>query len=256
MKKVFMSLIFAALAAVSFMLSACDDGVKRVGYGFGLVYNGSSLCRVKIETTGNSIDGVEIDEAGLITDWTRKSEMSGGDVADEDWQEVSVGDTVVTYAKRAQFGDKIFSLDAGGKYALADGTQYDDWIKEAENAEYYWQRMENGDFHILKSDGDKYSVTYSPYAEGQTTDKSKRFFKSKNGYWPAGGHGKGYKANMAAIADFIKAKGVGFNGSDASKNDGGNYVLGGVDTGASVTSFKEYYAVAQKAFDNRGELPG
>ncbi len=61
---------------------------------------------------------------------------------------------------------------------------------------------------------------------------------------------------MAAIADFIKAKGVGFNGSDASKNDGGNYVLGGVDTGASVTSFKEYYAVAQKAFDNRGELPG
>ena len=164
MKKVFMSLIFAALAAASFMLSACDDGVKRVGYGFGLVYNGSSLCRVKIETTGNSIDGVEIDEAGLITDWTRKSEISGGDVADEDWQEVSVGDTVVTYAKRAQFGDKIFSLDAGGKYALADGTQYDDWIKEAENAEYYWQRMENGDFHILKSDGDKYSVTYSPYA--------------------------------------------------------------------------------------------
>ena len=257
MKKIAKFCIISALCCMFTLSSlACDGGgkEKRIGYGYGLVYNSSSLLGVKIETTGSEIDSVEMDEVGLIKDWARKSEIASGDVADEDWQTVVEGETAVNYAKKVQIGDKIFTCDPEGKYSLADGTQFTKWIEETENAKFYWQRMKAGDFHILKSDLDKYMVTYSPLVEGQTTEKSKRFFKSQNGYWQAGGHGLGYKANIKAIEDFIKAKGTDFNPENAKKTESGTFEIGGVDTGATLASFSEYFAVAKKAYENRVDM--
>ena len=256
MKKLFKSLTAAVLAAViliSFFACGEEDVTVRKGQAYGTVYNASSLCKVEMTTTGSKIDSVSVDEVSLIGDWANKDVISG-ETSGSDWQEVTVNSAVSYYAKKVQFGDRIFYSDNAGIYALEDGTLFSDWIKNGDNADYYWARMQSGDYFILKENGDKYDVTYLPLSEGQTTDKSKRFFKSQNGYWQAGGYGKGYIANMEAISAFVKAKGTGLNADDATKNDKGNFVLGGTDTGASVVSFKDYYKLAQKAYDNRKEI--
>lgn len=258
MKKILKSVMAAALALIiliSFFACGEEDTTVRKGKAYGMVYNSSSLCKVEMTTTGSKIDSVSFDELALINDWSDKSVISG-ETENADWQEVTVNSAVSYYAKKVQFGDRIFYSDNAGVYTLDDGTQFADWIKNGDNAEYYWNCMQQGNYYILKENGDKYDVTYLPLSEGQTTDKSKRFFKTQNGYWQAGGYGKGYIANMEAISAFVKSKGVGYKADDAAKNDQGNFVLGGVDTGASVASFKDYYKLAQKAYENRSEIQG
>lgn len=237
--------IICALTAVS-----CGSQEEVEGEAYALVYNEQSLCKAEVRYIGNDVTYCHIDEVMLIDEWTKQALFASGDVADEDLSIVTENEQVVTRAKKARFGDKIFTLSPQGNYIGVDGQMFIEWLKSTEaNMKYYWEKMEAGDYCILKDNGEMYSVEYSPYDVGEVADKNKRFFKRRNGYWKTGSYGKGYEYNITAIENFVKAKGAGYSVSAAVKSDGGSYVLGGIDTGATISGFSEYYALVKKAVE-------
>ncbi len=237
--------VVCALNAVS-----CGAQTETEGEAYALVYNEQSLCKAEVKCSGNDVTYCHIDEVMLIEEWSKQALFASGDVADEDLSIVTEDAGAVTRAKKVRFGDKIFTLSPQGNYIGVDGQLFIEWLKSADaNMKYYWERMEAGDYYILKENGDMYSVEYSPYDVGETANKDKRFFKRRNGYWKAGSYGKGYEYNITAIENFVKAKGVGYSANAAVKSDGGSYVLGGIDTGATISGFSEYYALIKKAVE-------
>lgn len=227
MKKFFLGIVSAALAAVLFAGAvACAEGTGDLSgeaTAYGLVHSHYvGIATVKTDSFGK-ITSVSIDEMQTPYNWAAKSVFADYE-SDED------AFTTGGFGKKIVIGDKTFDAvnpDASGypDYQLADtnnGVTLENWLKDSLNAKWYVEQMKLGNYGVAQSDGTGVYNDFVDSAAGEL-GLGDRWLKSKNGYWDESmGVGLGWKSNIKKLCDFIAANGF---------SDEGLTVKGEVKTG-------------------------
>jgi len=127
------------------------------------------------------------------------------------------------------------SSDSGlPTFATAAGVDILTWVADEANAKAYVEGALAGTVFIANADGSESTAYTSPVGDEWT--------KSATGY---GGTTFDWQGQMDAIVAAL----VGTTVDDTYvQNDDSYWVVGDVVSGATLTSFAEYYAVAQRAY--------
>lgn len=252
MKKFFLGIVSAALAAVLFAGAvACAEGTGDLSgeaTAYGLVHSHYvGIATVKTDSFGK-ITSVSIDEMQTPYNWAAKSEFADYE-SDED------AFTTGGFGKKIVIGDKTFDAvnpDASGypDYRLADtnnGVTLENWLKDSLNAEWYVEQMKLGNYGVAQSDGTGVYNDFVDSAAGEL-GLGDRWLKSKNGYWDESvGVGLGWKANIKKLCDFIAANGFSDEGLTV-KGEDKIWTVDGVSTGATLVDFNDYVVLCKVAY--------
>ena len=243
MKRFIYSLAFVAILA-TLMLGACvRGGVKQTGNAYGLVHN-YYVGQVTVERSGDKVVSVKIEETEGPSSWAKKSNIK------EDKRD-GIEFTAGGFAKSISIGNLTFHAtdDVGTKTPAYkqkdDGVTFEEWVKTEENAKFYVEQMAAGNYRILKADGSAGELDFS--VDVNSLAKGKRWLKSENGYWTGNGGALGWKGNTNRIADYLVRNGFKSYTGDETKGD--TWVVGRVDTGATLVDFHDYMKLALRAYD-------
>lgn len=243
-KKIYILFIFIMF---SFVFIACGN-TEKTGVAYGFTYKDYiAVATLKVEN--EEVTSATFDEYFLPSTWAKVKT-----------QETNVPDDVVVsgnnwYGKFIVIGDKNFTGSLRAEPLVIDSVTYsnqsvkysstgiDDlfvWLRASEaNMKWYAEAIEANKAFVAKSD-----FTKSTYETAGLVDSSNKlaFKKSLTNYW------NGWASNMEEIAKAIKGTKMGVAASNITQKDG-KWVIGDVQSGATNVSLKEYYAVAQKAYD-------
>jgi hypothetical protein len=151
------------------------------------------------------------------------------------------------FAKYFQIGDVLFTgadsaMDSEGSYTdlpaytNANGDELLAWIAIEANAKAYVEGTQDGTVFIANADGTKHATYATPVGDEWT--------KSATGY---GGDSFDWQGQMDAI--IASLVGTSMSGS-YSQNSDNLWVVDDVVSGATLVDYAQYYAVAQRAYDN------
>jgi uncharacterized repeat protein (TIGR02543 family) len=159
----------------------------------------------------------------------------------------------VYYAEYFRVGALLFRINVFGEepyqYYTYSTNEIDDievWAEIDSNARYYVEQVLAGNVYIADGYGNPLDLQLAnAYA-------AIGWKKSETDWWPSSsGRGLGWEANMNAIVDlFVGTKMDGYVG-DIGYRDG-FYTYGDILTGATLSDFAEYCALAQQAYNNKG----
>ena len=174
-----------------------------------------------------------------------KSDWSGNKVDVKFAKFVKVGDIVLTGAVRdtAKHGEIVIYSNA--EMNIADFFEY--VSASQENMQWYYNQAKTGNISIVK---DAAGTAFDTAVVLGSVQGAGSLFKAdiNSTYWPKNTRYKiGYKEN---IADIEKAL-IGMDLTDkpaASRNDSKEFLIGTVNTGATITAAEEYYDLAFAAF--------
>jgi hypothetical protein len=244
LKKIYIFFIFILF---SFVLMACGKTEKE-GVAYGFTYKDYiAVATVKVEN--EVVTSVVFDEYFLPSTWAKVKVLD---------TEVP-SDVIVSgnswYGKYIVIGDKNFTGDLREQPLVIDNVTYsnqsvkyssngiDDlfvWLRSSEeNMLWYAQAVEENKVFVAKAD-----YTTSTYETAGLVDSNNKlaFKKSLTNYW------NNWAPNMEEIAKAITGTKMGVADADIKQQDG-KWVIGDIQSGATNVSFKEYYAVAQKAYN-------
>lgn len=247
MKKA-MAAVFAAFMLVALVLSlnACNcGGMETTGNAYGLVHN-YYVAKVTVVKQGDRISSVTFEETEGPASWAKKTNIREDKI---DGVEFTNGG----FAKQISIGALTFTAtdeEATKTPAYrqsADGETFEEWAKKEENAKFYVETMASGDYKIMKADGSAADVDFSTEKNGLS--KGERWLKSKNGYWSGSGI-LGWKGNIDKLADYIVRNGFDKYSGEEVKDESGNWIIDGVDTGATIVDFHDYMSLAKRAYDS------
>lgn len=240
MKKM-VSLLFVALLAI--VLVACG-GKEKEATGYGLVH-GHYVGVVNLTVAKDkTVKSATIEEYFLPYNFAKV------DAAKKDHADVLAADyrgNVVYYAKYVKVDDVLFTGAVSGEaparvvtYSATGINNIEEWVKTEANAKKYVDAVEAKKVFIATSTGEK-----STELTTLSTDNSaKSMKKSESGYWTPAQGGLGWKANMEEIVKGI----VGTKLEGEAVKEGDTWKLGTVVTGATLNDFKDYIAVAKRAY--------
>ena len=250
MKKFFLG-AFAVMTAAVMLISAisCDESrdMRGEATAYGLVHNHYvGMATVKVDADGK-IASVSIDEMQTPYNWAAKSSFKDYD-GDED------AFTAGGFGKKIVIGDKIFDAvspeaDSYPDYRLTqvnNGVTLENWLKDSLNAKWYVEQMKLGNYGVAQSDGTGVYNTFKDTAAG-ALGLGDRWLKSKNGYWPEGSSGLGWKANIKKVCDYVASKGFDDEGLTL-KGEDRVWTVNGVSTGATLIDFNDYIALCKVAY--------
>lgn len=246
MKKIFKTAVtvacICALSMLAFLSAACGEK-KVTGYSYGLV-NNYYVGMATIIRKGDKVINAKIEEMEGPASWAKKSNIK------EDMQ-AGVDFTTGGFAKQITIGSMTFTAtdDASARtpaYKQSEDAQvFEEWVKNEENAKFYFEQMSAGSYRILKADG-------SAAQDGFNTDvnnlpKGERWLKSKNGYWSGANFNLGWQGNINKITDYLVRN--GFSKYSGNETLDGTWKIDGVDTGATIIDFHNYMKLAKAAYD-------
>lgn len=245
--KVFAVLVFV-LSLTTLVSCKCNKGKNEepkevAAKGYALV-NGDYIGIADIKVKDGVVTALTFEEVYLPSHWAGLANVEGVDEALYVSYQGSYGP--VNAAKYVMVGDKKFTatLVEGAPVYSAEGiADLKAWLNASEeNAKWYAEKVLAGEAKATTASWEKALFQITADIEGGYT-------KSTTGYWPAGGYGQGWKANVEGLAKTLVGTKMGFTESQIVKGEDGKYSIGGNTTTASLASMKDYVAVAQKAYN-------
>ena len=243
-KKVYSLFIYLVLL---FVLIACAS-TEQTGVAYGITYKdyvGVATVRVKNE----EVVAANFEEYFLPNTWAEVKKT-----------DISVPDDVILssdswYGKYLVIGNLNFTGILREEPLIIDGFTYtnqsikyssegiDDlfvWIKSSqENMKWYVEALDAGNVYVAKADFSKHNYETAGLVNNNGV---LAFTKSTTDYW------SGWAGNMDEIAKAIKGSKMGVLAANITQKDG-KWVIDGIESGATNVAFKEYYAIAQLAYD-------
>jgi hypothetical protein len=129
------------------------------------------------------------------------------------------------------------------KYSADDIEDIEVWVQTEANAKRYVEAVEAGNYGYLNADGEEVE-----YVCGDASAKV-NMRKSLSGYWSGASYPLGWTGNMAAFISSITGTKLNADLATIVKNtETGFWSIGDIVTGATMTDFKDYYQVAQRAY--------
>lgn len=232
MKRI-LSLIFI-FVFITILLSGCKCAPmeEQTGVAYGVVYN-DYVARVEVKAKDGKITNIIIDEALMPSDWAMT------DFKDEHDYVVDYNDK--RYVKNVKIGDVTLSANVNDNN-LSWGndkiTSFGDYLKTGENAKWYYDSLKNNMVSIVDDTGQlikdlKFNTT--------------KMFKSAGDYWKKTDTTLGWDEN---IKELIKGMIATNLETEPTYNSDKKVTFGKTVTGATLTGYKEYYALAKKALEN------
>jgi len=121
-------------------------------------------------------------------------------------------------------------------YKNADGDTLLEWVAIEANAKAYVEGTQDGTVFIADADGNKHATYATP--EGDEWTKTGTGYGSDSFVWADA---------MEGVIDSIVGTDMDV---DFEKNDDGYWVVGDIVTGATLVDYAQYFAVAERAYDN------
>ena len=221
-----------------------NDPKEVTAVGYGLVhkdYVGIATVTVKEKV----VTAASFEEVYLPTHWAALTSVEGVDEA----LYVSYAGKrgTVNVAKYIVVGDKTFTATASESDAVYSAEGIADlkaWVQASEeNAKWYAEALLAGNAKAVDAAGTK--VTFEI-----TSDKEGGFKKSTTGYWSGENYPLGWKGNMEALAKALVGTKMDATDANIVKDEATKtWKFGDVQSTATLTDAKDYYAVAKKAYD-------
>lgn len=242
------TLLFLLCASFAVLFCGCSEFVPGGASVTAAAEGGDTVIEVAMKIDGHGkIESVRFDE---IFEPRQLAVAANAD-----------GDNTVEYfdGKKSEYYYKYLYIDSvlftaevtdtGVFYSNKD-REIDDLNSYAMSAEegllwYYNAVKDNKAFYGRKGkDGPEITETAFTAPTGSVR-------KRDSDYWPAGGYGKGYEANMSAIEEYLVENGVGgLSNYDNIVNDGGIVKINGIATGATLANAAHpYLRAAQRAYE-------
>ena len=240
-------------------LSACGekatDKTEKTGVAYGIThkeYVGVATVKVKAE----KVTEAKFDEYYMPKDWAKVKVLQTEVPADV------VADGATWYGKYLVIGTKHFTGVLRVAPLVVDGVTYsnqkvkysaegiDDlylYLRTSEaNRKWYGEELAAGNAFVAKADFTK--STYE--TAGPLNSESKLgFTKSTTNYWKGANFPLGWAVNMAEIEKVLLGTKMDTTVDNITLNTDKKWVVGGVVSGATNQDFKDYYTVAQTAYN-------
>ncbi|HEY8419704.1 MAG TPA: hypothetical protein VIL03_04650 [Clostridia bacterium] len=260
MKKVVLSLL-AIMTSLLFVVGVfgCGDKTPETNSATALgIVHGHYLGVVDITVKKDgTITDIKIDEIFLPYNWAKKTTEGDNATFTDFW---TVDGEQKDFAKYIKIDTKYFeataSTDSAVNYPIwkeVNGSINDLEKELGEKADlrtWYYNAVKANKVAIVKAVGNGFEDEKDPAKNSYGS-----MFKSTSSYWPEGGRGKGWKANIQAIENYVKEHGVDFEEGDVEKDNNTNtWWIGDVDTGASLTDFADYIKVVKAAYSKAMDI--
>jgi hypothetical protein len=248
-------IVLAACGATSSSITPSSSGIPssssqanviKAGIGYGLVHL-HYVGIVTLTTSNDVITEATIDEYFLPYNWGKVTATDGAD----DTVTVTTNRGTSVYAEFVKVGDKVFTATVLGtapaqsiKYSSEGIDDIDAWVATEANAMWYVEQIELGLYGYVDALG------VSNDFVGNDNSAKVAMKKSTSGYWTVVG-GLGWVGNIEAMVDLLVGSTFDFTSEDFVKNSEGFWANESLVTGATLTDFKDYLAVAARAFANR-----
>jgi hypothetical protein len=252
------SVLSAVLAGV--VLAACGPAapVVEAGVGYGLVH-GHYVGVAEIETEDDVVTAITIEEYFLPYNWAKVSEADAtanpNDTVSRTWKRSPTATTNVVdfYAKYITIGDRLFTATITGDvpnqtlvYSATGISDLEVWVETETNAQWYVEQINDEAFALATSAG----VDHPSLVRSDATSNV-AMTKSESGYWTVVAPGLGWSGNIAAIETLLVGTSMDFTPEDFTKNTNGFWANGDLVSGATLTDFQDYIALALRAYANR-----
>ncbi|MDR3318661.1 MAG: hypothetical protein LBS99_04420 [Clostridiales bacterium] len=266
MKKRFLPAVLAAALALSSLIAACSPSkpaapAPATAVAYGRVHGAGYIGRVQITANKNgAVSAAEIDETffPVLNGWTAYTAGVYGADGFEDYYAYGAEEAPITtaYAKYIRIDERTF--EAAGTaatpvYRETSGNVYDleKLLQSGDDGicGWYYDAVTTGKAQILKKDGE-ILVADTPAKHSSVTFNKRG---ADSAYWQAGGAGLGWKANIAALEDYIIAYGMNYAYDSFSKSEESGYTsyweINDALTGATLSDMGDYLLLAIKAYD-------
>ena len=254
--------ITALFAVVIFVLvlAACgktpEEDTVKTGVAYGIThkdYVGVATVKVK----GEEVTNVSFEEYYLPNTWAvvKKSTI---DEAPADVVEAGTS----WYGKYLVIGDKHFTGELREELLVIDGVTYAKqnvkysaegiadlytWLRASEDNRKWYVDAINAE-NVFDADAEFSESEYQ--TAGPLNDEDQLgFTKLSTGYWPGGEGQLGYQGNMNEINKALTGTKMGVSLDEIEKNEDNVWVVGDIVSGATLVDFKDYYTVAQAAYN-------
>lgn len=235
------------------LLGACGS-TETTGVAYGMThkdYVGVATVTVKAE----AVTDASFEEYYLPNTWAQLKAVNEGTVSTD----VIVIDEL-WYGKYLVIADKHFTGSLRDTSLVVEGITYANqkikysaegiadlfiWLKaNEENKKWYADELEAENAFIAKADFTK--IEYEPVIK----NGSKLGFKKSNtNYWKGSNYPLGWAGNMAEIVKVIKGTKMDATLDKIIRNENNFWVVNGIVSGATNQDFKDYYTIAQAAYN-------
>jgi hypothetical protein len=250
MKKV--ALFLSGIAGIA--LASCGPQVTMEGIGYGLTHD-HYVGVVSLTTLNDEITEISIEEYFLPYNWAKVSEADATAYAEDTLAAVGSRGTSY-YAKYIQIGDKLLTGTVIGEsgsqkveYAATGIEALEAWVAIEANAQWYVEQVEGEAFYLATAAGIEH-----PNLVRFDATSNVAMTKSASGYWSGSNYPLGWAGNMDAIEDLLLGTTLNLDPADFEQNEDGFWASGDVVTGATLSDFADYIAVALRAYANRVEV--
>jgi hypothetical protein len=242
------------------VLSACGkktpDNTEKEGVAYGIThtdYVGVATVKVKAE----QVTDASFNEYYLPNTWAKLKTVEAEEVPAD-----VVADGATWYGKYLVIGDRHFTgelrdepLKIGEKTYTKQTVKYsaediDDlyvWLTEKEeNRKWYVEELVAGNAYVATSDFEKSELE----ADAPVTSEGELgFTKLETNYWHGENFPLGWQGNMAEIVKAIKGTKMNATVDTIEKGEDNKWRIDGVVSGATLADFKDYYLLAQTAYN-------
>jgi hypothetical protein len=237
---------FALSSFAVFALASCGPvaEVEAIGMGYGLVHS-HYVGVVEVKTLNDKVTEISIDEYFLPYNWGKVTVTE----PTEDTLIVVGARGSSTYAEFVKVGDKVFTGSVIGtgtaqsiRYSSNGIDDIDAWVAIEANAKWYVEQIEAEDYGYLNQAGQP-----ATFVKGDASSKVS-MIKSQSGYWSSG---LGWLGNIAEVEALLLDTMMDLDVEDFSINSEGYWASDDITTGVTMVDFKDYIAVALRAYANR-----
>jgi hypothetical protein len=245
--------IIAGIAGMT--LASCGAPVVKDGIGYGLTH-GHYVGVVELTTENDTITTISFDEYYLPYNWAKVSAEQRNQYPDDTvtrtWKRspAAANSVIDHYAKYVTIGDKLFTASILGEspnetivYSSTNIPDFETWVATELNAIWYVEQVEADAFFLATSTGIEH-----PNLVRVDANSNVAMTKSASGYWSSG---LGWAGNMDALETLLIGTKLTLDPIDFEINEDGYWASGDVVTGATLTDFADYIAVALRAYNNR-----
>jgi hypothetical protein len=238
------------------LLASCGPTVEtKAGVGFGLVHS-HYVGVADIVTEDDVVTEINFEEYFLPYSWGKvtAAEDTANTVAVKSTSRTGAQVTTV-YGQYLKVGDRIFTIEVTGeawaqtfKYTSEGIADIDAWVATEANAKWYVEQIQAEAFGFVDAEGD--AITTFELADASA---SVAMTKSESGYWTVAAPALGWVGNMAEIKEMMIGSTMDFDPAEFTKATEAPLVWGNgtITTGATLTDFKDYVALALRAYANR-----
>lgn len=224
----FVAVLLAALLVVAavVVLAACDNGTTSEAYG--LVHKQGYVGKATATVKEGKLTAASLDEACFPSHVT--AEAADG--------EYTVEVEGKYYYKTVKWAGVTATYDAEKGYLVEGKATLKDYFAAENNARAYFEAAAASKITVVTSAGDKTDIMTAA-----------TLLKTKNGYWPEGGRGLGWKANVKATIDYVLQ--YGFEDAEFTANETTKVWEDkkGNSTGATWTDIADYIKILKLAND-------